>query len=255
MSAQVIVDLNSDLGESFGAWTLGDDAEMLDVVSSANIACGFHAGDPRSIRHTVALAASRGVAVGAQVGYPDLVGFGRRFIDMDADDLEACVVYQIGALEALCRTEETRVRYVKPHGALYNTTVHHVGQARAVVAAVAAYAPTLPIVGLPGSVLLAEAAAAGLTTVPEAFADRAYTHDGRLVPRSQPGAVLADPAAVAQRVLRLVTEGVVESVDGIDVVVSARSVCIHGDSPQAVAMARSIQTTLREHGVAVEPFA
>ncbi|MFV0462222.1 MAG: LamB/YcsF family protein [Nostocoides sp.] len=255
MSEPVIVDLNADLGESFGTWALGDDRAMLEVVSSANVACGFHAGDPRTIRHTVRLADGRDVAVGAQVGYPDLVGFGRRFIDMEPDDLEACVIYQVGALDALCRAEGTSVRYVKPHGALYNATVHHPLQARAVVAAVRRYDAELPILGLPGSMLLAEASEAGLTTIAEAFADRAYTHDGGLVPRTEPGAVLNDPELVARRVLRLVTEGVVESVDGIDVVVSARSVCIHGDSPSAVTMARAVRTAMGEHDVVVAPFA
>ena len=180
----VRIDLNADLGESFGTWVLGDDEAMLDVVTSANVACGFHAGDATTIRRTVAAAAARGVVVGAQVGYRDLAGFGRRRIDMDAADLTADVLYQLGALEAMCRVAGTRVAYVKPHGALYTTAAVDEVQARAVVDAVAAYDPSLPLLGQPGSVLLQVASSAGLPVVAEAFADRGYAADGRLVPRS-----------------------------------------------------------------------
>ena len=177
------IDLNADLGESYGRWTFGDDGAMLDLVTSANVACGFHAGDPATLLHTVREAARRGVVIGAQVSYPDLVGFGRRYIDIAPADLTAAVLYQIGALDGLCRAAGSRVRYVKPHGALYHSVVHHEGQAAAVVEAVAAYDDALPILGLPGSVLLSRAAAAGLDTVREAFVDRGYRADATLVPR------------------------------------------------------------------------
>ncbi len=248
------IDLNADVGESFGAWTLGDDDAMLGVVTSANVACGFHAGDPLTLRTTCRYAAERGVVVGAQVGYRDLAGFGRRFVDMSPDELAADVIYQIGALAALARVAGTRVAYVKPHGALYNAIVTHEAQARAVVEAVVAVDRSLPIMGLPGSAVLELAAAAGLRTVAEAFADRAYTGDGLLVPRTQPGAVLRDADAVAARVVRLVRDRVVTSVDGRDVAVEAESVCIHGDTAGAVRMARAVRSALEAEGVTIRPF-
>ena len=250
----VRIDLNADLGESFGTWVLGDDEAMLDVVTSANVACGFHAGDATTIRRTVAAAAERGVVVGAQVGYRDLAGFGRRRIDMDAADLTADVLYQLGALEAMCRVAGTRVAYVKPHGALYTTAAVDEVQARAVVDAVTAYDRTLPLLGLPGSVLLRVAESEGLTTVAEAFADRGYAATGHLVPRSHPGALLTDPDAVAERVVRLATEGTLLAVDGTLVAVAARSVCTHGDTPDAVALARAVRAALESVGVTVAPF-
>lgn len=249
------VDLNSDVGESFGRWRLGDDEGVLEVVSSANVACGYHAGDASTLAATCASAARRGVVVGAQVGYRDLAGFGRRFIEMDPGELADDIVYQIGALEGLARVAGTRVAYVKPHGALYNAIVRHEDQARAVVDAVAAYDRDLPVLGLPGSAFLAEADRRGLRTVREAFADRAYTPEATLVPRTQDGAVLDDPDEVARRVLRLVTEGVVETVSGTEVAVVADSVCLHGDSPGAVAMARAVAAELEAAGVEVEAFA
>jgi len=251
----VRIDLNADLGESFGAWVLGDDEAMLDVVTSANVACGFHAGDATTIRRTVAGAATRGVVVGAQVGYRDLAGFGRRRIDMDAADLTADVLYQLGALEAMCRVAGTRVAYVKPHGALYNTAAVDEVQARAVVDAVAAYDPSLPLLGQPGSVLLRVAESAGLPVVAEAFADRGYAADGRLVPRSHPGALLHDPAEVAERVLRIASEGTLLAVDGTLIAVPARSVCTHGDTPGAVELARAVRARLEAAGVTITPFA
>jgi UPF0271 protein len=249
------VDLNSDLGESFGRWHLGDDEAMLQLVTSANVACGFHAGDPSVLLRTCRQAAEHGVVVGAQVGYRDLAGFGRRFIDVSPQDLGADVIYQIGALQGMCRAAGTTVRYVKPHGALYNAVVHHEGQAAAVVDAVRRYDPGLAVLGLPGSVLLELAAAAGLATVAEAFADRAYTPAGTLMPRSEPGALLSDPAEVASRVVRLATESRVAAVDGSDLPVRADSVCVHGDTPGAVAMAREVRAALAAAGVNVEPFA
>ena len=249
------LDLNADVGESYGAWTLGDDAAVLDVVTSANVACGFHAGDPLTLRTTCRYAAERGVVVGAQVAYRDLVGFGRRFMDVPADELVADIIYQLGALSAVAQVEGTDVAYVKPHGALYNAVVHHEAQARALVDAVVAVDTSLPILGLPGSLVLELATEAGLRAVTEAFADRAYTGDGRLVPRTEPGAVLHDPAEVAARVVGLVRDGVVTAVDGTDVEVHAESVCIHGDTPGAVAMARAVRAALEQSGVEIRAFA
>jgi UPF0271 protein len=251
----IALDLNSDLGESFGRWMLGDDEAMLGLVTSANVACGFHAGDPTTLRRTCTAATERGVVVGAQVGYNDLAGFGRRFVDVTPHELADDVVYQIGALDGMCRVAGTAVRYVKPHGALYNAIVHHEEQAAAVVAAIRAYSPELPVLGLPGSAFLRAAEQAGLRTVREFFVDRGYTAAGTLVPRSAPGALLHDPAEVTARVLRLVTEGVVKAVDGSDVAVAADSACVHGDSPGAVEMARAVRDGLARAGVTVRAFA
>lgn len=248
------IDLNSDLGESYGQWRLGDDDTMLELVTSANIACGFHAGDPAMLLDTCRGAAKRGVRIGAQVGYHDLAGFGRRFIDVAPTDLVAEVIYQIGALDGLARAAGSSVGYVKPHGALYNAIVHHREQARAVVAAVRDYNPSLPVLGLPGSVFLDEADRAGLEVVTEAFADRAYTPEGTLVSRREPGAVLHDPDVVARRVLRMVTDGVVTAVDGTDIRVEARSVCIHGDSPDATALAVAVRALLDAENIDVRSF-
>ncbi|MGH3565531.1 MAG: LamB/YcsF family protein [Pseudonocardia sp.] len=250
-----MIDLNADLGESFGRWVLGDDEAMLAVVTSANVACGFHAGDPSTLRRTCAQAAGRGVVVGAQVGYPDLAGFGRRFLDVEPDRLTDDVVYQIGALEGMCRVTGAELRYVKPHGALYNAVVHHEEQAAAVVAAVRDYDPAFAVLGLPGSALLRVAEEAGLRTVGEFFADRGYTPEGTLIPHSQPGALLHDPDAAAARVLRMVRDGVVTAVDGTDVRVTAESACVHGDSPGAVVMARAVRAALEDAGLPPRPFA
>ncbi len=250
-----MIDLNADLGESFGRWTLGDDDAMLDLVTSANVACGFHAGDASTLRRTCALAADVGVVVGAQVGYRDLAGFGRRFVDMDPVELADDVIYQLGALDGMCRVAGTAVRYLKPHGALYNAVVHHTDQARAVIDAVRAYDPALPVLGLPGSELLRAAEAAGLRAVPEFFVDRGYTPSGTLVPRSTPGALLHSSSDAADRVRRLLADGVVRAVDGTDVAVRAESVCVHGDSPGAVAMAAAVRTALESDGVRVAAFA
>ncbi|KQU69485.1 LamB/YcsF family protein [Phycicoccus sp. Root101] len=248
------IDLNADLGESFGRWTLGDDTAMLGVVTSANVACGFHAGDPTTLLEVCRAAAAAGVAVGAQVGYRDLAGFGRRFVDVSAADLTADVAYQVGALDALARAAGTRVTYVKPHGALYNAVVHHEAQAAALVEALGLLGGHLPLVGLPGSASLARAEEAGMPTVLEAFADRAYAADGTLVPRGRPGAVLDDPDAVAARVVRLVVDGVVEALDGSLLEVRADSVCVHGDTPGAVALAGAVRHGLEAAGVRLSPF-
>ncbi|GAA1708187.1 UPF0271 protein [Propioniferax innocua] len=249
------IDLNADLGESFGQWSMGDDAAMLDVVSSANIACGFHAGDPMVMRRTVTAAAERGVAIGAHVSYNDLAGFGRRSMDIAPGELEADVLYQIAALDGVARAHGTRVTYVKPHGALYNRIVRDDEQAQAVVRAVRAFNPELAVLGLPGSRFLVRADAAGLRTVTEAFADRAYNADGTLVSRSRPGAVLDDPQVVAERMIGLVRNGHIEAVTGELVRVDADSICTHGDSPGAVAMAKAVHSALRDAGITIGAFA
>lgn len=248
------IDLNSDVGESFGRWTLGDDAAMMASVSSANVACGFHAGDPSVIRATCEAAAKAGVVVGAHVGYRDLAGFGRRYMEVDPRELADDVVYQVGALQALAAVAGTRVRYVKPHGGLYNAIVHNTAQARAVVDAVKSVDPGLPILGLPGSEVLRLAEAAGLRAVSEAFADRAYNPDGTLASRSQPGSVLEDPEAVAARVLQMTAGQAISAIDGSDLKISAESVCVHGDSPGAVAMAVAVKRALDAAGITVKAF-
>jgi UPF0271 protein len=238
----MVIDLNADLGEGFGVWTLGDDAGLLEVITSANIACGFHAGDPLTMRRVCADAATRGVRIGAQVGYRDLAGFGRRAMDVASDDLQADLIYQLGALDGFARVAGDRVRYVKPHGALYNTAMVDERQAAAVADAVAAYSSDLPVLGLPGSALERAAARASVEFIAEAFADRAYTAAGQLVPRSQPGAVRTDPAAVVAQALALVETG------------SARSLSLHGDTPGAVELARAVRSALADAGVDVRPF-
>jgi UPF0271 protein len=249
------VDLNSDLGESYGAWRMGDDKAMLAIVSSANVACGFHAGDPLTVLATLREAAARGVSVGAHVSYPDRVGFGRRRMDVAPAELTADVIYQIGALQGLAAAAGTRVRYVKPHGALYNTIADDAVQADAVIAGILAIDKSLVLMALAGAPILERARAAGLRVVAEAFADRAYTPSGALGSRREPGAVLHDPEEVAQRMLRLSTEGVVTAADGSELRLEAQSICVHGDSPAAVAMARSIRERLADAGVAIAPFA
>jgi UPF0271 protein len=248
------IDLNSDLGESYGAWRMGDDSAMLEVVSSANVACGFHAGDPAGILRTVKAAAQRGVAIGAHVSYPDLAGFGRRDMDIAPADLTADVVYQIGALQGLAAAAGTTVRYVKPHGALYNRIAVDAVQGAAVIAALKSVDPTLVLMGLAGAPILDQARAAGLTVVAEAYADRAYTPAGHLVPRREAGAVLHDASLIAARMVRLATEGVVEAIDGSVIRIDAQSICVHGDSPGAVAIAREVRGRLEAAGIGVAPF-
>ncbi|KQO60345.1 LamB/YcsF family protein [Curtobacterium sp. Leaf261] len=248
------IDLNADLGEGFGRWTLGDDTAMLDVVTSANVACGFHAGDPLSLRTVLTAAAERGVSIGAHVAYRDLAGFGRRYVDASVPELVADVVYQIGALQALAASAGSTVRYVKPHGALYNEIASGGPHADAVLEAVLAVDPSLPLVVLAGSALATLAADAGLTVVAEAFADRAYDPDGSLVSRRLPGAVLDDPSVIAARVVDLVQTGSVTAVDGSRVAVAAASVCLHGDSPGAVASARAVRGALESAGCSIAAF-
>ncbi|SDO01557.1 LamB/YcsF family protein [Lentzea jiangxiensis] len=243
------MDLNSDLGEGFGIWKLGDDTALLGLISSANVACGFHAGDPSTMRKVCEEAARNGVRIGAQVSYRDLAGFGRRFIDADPLELADEVLYQIGALDACARAAGTEVVYVKPHGALYNATVHHEKQAEAVVNGTKAF-KDLPILGLPGSQLLAKAAEAGLRPVQEAFADRGYTPEGTLVPRSRPNALLSSTDEVVERAKRLLN-GEIVAVDGTVIKTRAESLCVHGDTPGAVEHARAVREALGS----VTPFA
>ena len=249
------IDLNADLGESFGAWTMGDDRSMLELVSSANVACGFHAGDPSGLLDTLRQAVAHRVTVGAHVAYPDLRGFGRRDLDLTSADLTADVIYQLGALQGLATAAGTRVAYLKPHGALYNRIAHDEQQAAAVVEAVLAIDPTLPIVGLPDSEVGRIAEAEGLRFVPEAFADRAYRPDGTLVPRSEAGAVLHDADEIAERMLRLAAEGIVTAVDGTELPLSAETICVHGDTPGSVRIARAVRDALEQSGLVVGAFA
>jgi UPF0271 protein len=249
------VDLNSDLGESFGTWTLGDDEAMLDLVTSANVACGFHAGDPSTLRRVCQAAADRNVTIGAHVSYPDLVGFGRRFLDIDPGELRDAVLYQLGALDGFAQVAGTGVGYVKPHGALYHACTTHPEQARAVVEAAHEYDPSMAVLAAPGSPLLAFSAAMGMEPVAEAFADRAYLPDGGLVPRSQAGAVISDPATVARRAVSIAAEHQVTAIDGSIIEIRARSICIHGDTPGAVAMARAVRAGLEVADIGLHSFA
>jgi UPF0271 protein len=248
------IDLNSDLGEGYARWQLGDDEALLTVVTSANVACGYHAGDATTMRRTTTWAVARGVAVGAQVGYHDLAGFGRRFIDVDPVTLADEVLHQIAALDGITRVAGGRVGYVKPHGALYNAVVHHEDQARAVVDAVRDYDPSLSVLGLPGSALLRYAEQRGLRPVAEAFADRAYTPDGRLVPRSQPGAVLHDPEEIAARCVALARGEPISDITGAPLRLRAESICVHGDTPDAVTIARAVRAALQEAGIHLRSF-
>ncbi|NDK99905.1 LamB/YcsF family protein [Photorhabdus bodei] len=249
-----IIDLNSDLGEGFGQWKMGDDNTMLSIVTSANVACGFHAGDPAGIFQTLKSARENQVIIGAHVSYPDLVGFGRRNMDVSSNELIADVIYQIGALKGLAAAAGTTVSYVKPHGALYNTIAHDEYQALAVITAIREVDDNLALVGLAGSKILDLAREKGLRTVAEAFADRAYTPQGTLVSRREKGSVLHDANLVARRMLQLVTEGGVEAIDGSFTRIQADSICVHGDSPDAVEMARQVKLTLQQAGITVRSF-
>ncbi|OZS73397.1 hypothetical protein CHI95_16940 [Providencia rettgeri] len=249
------IDLNSDLGESFGQWEMGNDTAILPVVSSANIACGFHAGSPEGILKTLNAAKENGVAVGAHVGYPDLVGFGRRNMDIASSELTADVIYQIGALQGLATAAGTQVLYVKPHGALYNTIAHDKRQAMAVIDAILTIDKQLILVALAGSPLIEWARECGLNVVAEAFADRAYNSDGTLVSRKLAGSVLHDPQIVADRMLQLVMEGGVMSIDGKFTPVDAGSICVHGDSPGALEMAKQVRAVLEKQGIEIYGFA
>ncbi|MDO5740143.1 MAG: 5-oxoprolinase subunit PxpA [Ornithinimicrobium sp.] len=248
------IDLNADVGESFGAWRLGDDEAMLQVVTSANVACGFHAGDPLTLKHTCEQAARRGVAIGAQVGYRDLVGFGRRFLDVASDELQADILYQLGALDAMCRAAGTRLSYVRPHGALYHVVATNDGQARALLEALCAYDDSLALLHQAGSLVARRARLRGVRVVAEAFADRAYLPDGRLIPRGREGAVCHDPEEAAARMVRLVRDGVITAVDGTDVRVDVESICTTGDNAGAAALALAVRSALEAEGIEVNAF-
>nr|WP_199179580.1 5-oxoprolinase subunit PxpA [Mycolicibacterium goodii] len=249
------LDLNCDVGEGFGAWRISDDEAFLDIVAAANVACGFHAGDPRTMREVCTLAVERGVAIGAHVGYRDLAGFGRRFVDVAPVELIDELVYQLGALDAIARSVGGRVRYVKPHGALYHAVFAHDGQASAVVEAIRRYDPQLLLLGQPSSRLFAHAMDAGLDTVVEAFADRGYAPDGRLVPRGLPGALVTDPIQVAQQCARLANYGELVAVDGTVLRLQPGSICVHSDTPGGAAIAMAVRTALQDAGVTSGTFA
>jgi 5-oxoprolinase (ATP-hydrolysing) subunit A len=250
-----VIDINSDMGESFGAYTMGDDEALLGYVTSANIACGFHAGDPRTIDATVAHAAARTITIGAHVSYPDLAGFGRRSLRVSADELITDVLYQIGALEAFCRRHGTAVRYVKAHGALYNDLADNEELAAALGDAIVAYGGDLAALVLAGSPAVEVLAEKGVRVVREGFADRGYTTAGRLVSRRQSGALITDPAAVAERGWRIASGAEIEAADGTPLVLQVDSLCVHGDTPGAVDLARALREGLADHSVQVGAFA
>lgn len=245
------IDLNADVGESLGPWPMGEDAVLIGLVTSVNVACGFHAGDPLTIRRTVRLALDAGAVVGAHPGYPDLVGFGRRAMDLDPEELEAAVLYQVAALDGIVRAEGGRLAHVKPHGALYHRAAADPAAAAAVAGAVARIDDRLRVVGPGGSALLAAASGLGLRTISEAFADRVYEPDGHLRARSRPGAVHAEPAAAAIQAVDIARGGHVVASDGSRLRVEADTLCIHGDTPGAPAVARAVRDALRNAGIAV----
>jgi UPF0271 protein len=249
------VDLNCDLGESFGAYALGSDEAVLPFISSANVACGFHAADPTVMRRTVAAAAAAGVAVGAHPGFPDLMGFGRRELAVSPAEAKDYVLYQIGALAAFCAASGIRLSHVKPHGALYNMAGKDRALAAAICEAVREFDPGLILLGLSGSELLRAAEELGLHCRREVFADRAYESDGSLVSRKKSGALIDDEEVAVRRALRMVTEGKVTAIDGVDIAVRADSVCVHGDGDRAAAFVRKIRGAFEAEGVAVVPLA
>ncbi|WP_371361718.1 5-oxoprolinase subunit A [Sporomusa rhizae] len=248
------IDLNCDMGESFGVYTLGCDAEAMPYVTSINVACGFHASDPATMLKTVRLAKKYGVAIGAHPSFPDLVGFGRRMMAATKEEIFADVVYQIGALWAMCKSEGVKLQHVKVHGAMYNAAEKDMGIATAIAEAIKAVDPDLYMVCLGKSVMVEAAKAVGVKFVEEAFADRAYTAQGNLVSRKQAGAVIHDLNIIAERVLTMVKDKQVTSIDGAVVPISAQTVCVHGDTPGAVAMIKAIRTALEENGVTLKAF-
>ncbi|MFD5864582.1 LamB/YcsF family protein [Agromyces sp. NPDC127015] len=249
------IDLNSDLGESFGAWRVGDDAAMFGLVSSANVACGFHAGDPITMLASARRAAEHGVVLGAHPGYRDLAGFGRRALDATPAEVAAELVVQLGGLDGAARVAGTRVRYVKAHGALYHRLAADASAAHAFAEAVAAYDPSLVVLGPPASALEQAADASGLAYAREAFVDRGYAADGSLAPRGEPGSVIDDPAAAADRALELAETGGIAADDGRRVELAPDSLCLHGDTPGAVAIARAVRAVLESAGCRIEAFA
>jgi UPF0271 protein len=252
--ASKTIDLNSDLGEGFGPWRLAPDDELMPLISSANIACGFHAGDPRIMEHTIRQAREHGVGIGAHPGYPDRVGFGRRTMTATPDEVRTDVLYQIGAIAAFCRAAGTELQHVKAHGALYNFAVRDAATAEAIARAVWQFDRELIFFVLPGSELEAAGASAGLNLAREAFADRGYMPDGSLVPRSRPDAIITDHDLVVRRMVRLVKEGVVEAVDGSDLRLSADTICLHSDTPSALEIAQAIRVGFDEARITVRPI-
>jgi UPF0271 protein len=250
------IDLNCDLGESFGAYTIGDDEALLPLITSANIACGFHAGDPQVMARTVRLAAQHGVAVGAHPGFPDLAGFGRRAMQLSAEEIETCVLYQVGALAAFARAVGVPLGHVKPHGALYNLAVGEPAIAAAIARGVARFSSDLVLVGLAGSVAMAEAAqAAGLRFAAEAFADRVYNPDGTLQSRQIAGSLITDPARAATQAVSIARDGLVVAHDGTRLALHAGTLCLHGDNPAALANAKAVRQALAAAGVEVRALA
>ena len=245
------IDLNSDLGESFGRWTLGNDAEVMKSITSANIACGYHAGDPGVIRRTLRMAREAGVAAGAHPGLPDLAGFGRRTMAVTAAEVEDMVLYQVGAIAALAAAEGVRLRHVKPHGALYNMAVKDGSLAAAIARAIAALDPRLLMFALPGTELERAAEAAGLRVAREGFADRAYEADGSLTPRTRPGAVIHSAEEVIGRAVRMARDGVVRATNGSDIAMRVDTICTHGDTPGSHDLTRQLRAGLEADGIAV----
>jgi UPF0271 protein len=249
----VIIDLNADVGESFGPWRLGDDAAVMQSISSASIACGYHAGDPGVMRRTLRSAGRAGVAVGAHPGLPDLAGFGRRRMSVSPGEVEDLVLYQIGALAAMGAAEGVRLRHVKPHGALYDMCARERPLADALARAVASFDRALVVFGPPGSALLQAAEAAALPTAREGFADRGYEPDGSLMPRAEPGAVIASASEVVERALRIVKHGVVRASNGDDIPLRVDTICLHGDTSGAQDLARGLRAALEAAGILVGP--
>jgi UPF0271 protein len=245
------IDLNSDLGESFGPWPMGQDAALMDSITSANVACGFHAGDPGAMRATIALARAKGVALGAHPGFQDRVGFGRREISASPREVEDLVLYQISALAGMAAAQGAALQHVKPHGALYNMACRDRALADAIAAATAAFDPSLILFGLPNSELLRAGAAAGLQVAAEVFADRAYDPDGSLTSRSKPGSVIHDTQTVVERAIKMVRDQHVVAVDGSTIVLHADTICLHGDTPGAADHARAVRKGLEAAGITV----
>lgn len=245
------IDLNSDLGESFGAYKIGMDDAVIPLISSANVACGFHAGDPAVMDKTVALCKATGTAIGAHPGYPDLVGFGRRNLAASPAEVKAMVTYQIGALDAFCRAAGIRLQHVKPHGAMYNMAAKDEALAKAICQAIYEYDRELILMGLAGSQMLVQAKAMGLPCAAEVFADRAYEEDGTLVARSKPGSMIHDEELAVSRVIRMIKEGKVTAITGKDVDITADSVCVHGDGPKALAFVEKLRAAFAENQIQI----
>lgn len=249
------IDLNADAGESYGAWTLGDDARLFPLLSSVNVACGFHAGDPPTMQRTVALAQQHGLGLGAHPSYPDLPGFGRRILEADPDQVYADTLYQISALAGMVRAAGMALQHVKAHGALSTRAWTHAPTAAAIAGATRDFDPALPLMVLPATLLETEARRLGVPVVLETFPERAYLHDGRLAPRSMPGSSIHDPAEAARRAVMMATQGRIEAIDGGFFEFDVDSLCIHGDNPNAVQIARAVRDALEGAGVQVRTFA